>query len=240
MTQSSKKNRERYIVEETARLLGKTWNLGPDREHPDFIVTEGVRQFGLEVCEIFIGSQIFTNQQRSIGSLMKREESENQRNVNALRDKYESKENVPLIVRFVGEMCDENMTAILPALFAMNLSAKQFGYQAVIDADEGFAGLRVHVTRALQADWFSMNDRVGFLDCNPISHIDEEIEKKSKKLTRYKQCAGLDDIRLLIVANRIMKSGKLLLQERPVLNVRGFQAVYFFSYPERVFVFDSV
>lgn len=44
-------------MEQAARLLGKTWDLGDDCEHPDFVVTDGGQQFGLEVTELFIGPQ---------------------------------------------------------------------------------------------------------------------------------------------------------------------------------------
>ena len=83
-----------------------------------------------------------------------------------------------------------------------------------------------------------MNDRAGWEDRNPIDRITKAIGKKSEKLRRYKECTGLDDIRLLVVANRIMNSGKLSLQEHPALDVRGFQVVYFLSYPESVKVFE--
>lgn len=41
MTKSVQKRRERFFAEEAARLLGRAWDLGIDREHPDFVVTEG-------------------------------------------------------------------------------------------------------------------------------------------------------------------------------------------------------
>ncbi len=232
MTQPSQKEGERFFVEKAAELLGKGWCPGPDRENPDFIVTEGAEQFGLEVCEIFTGPQ------DEIGSHMKRAESETQRAVNALRREYEAKENIPLIVKFVGDTCDENRAVVLRALTEKNFSTKPFGHQDIIEADEGKAKLSVHVTRALQANWFCVNDRAGWVDRNPADRITKEIEKKSEKLPRYKKCTGLDDIRLLVVANRIMNSGKLSLQKHPALDLRGFQVVYFLSYPESVTVFE--
>lgn len=234
MTQPSQKEGERFFVEKAAKLLGKGWCLGPDRENPDFIVTEGAEQFGLEVCEIFTGPQ------NRLGALMKRAESKTQRDVNALQGEYEAKEKIPLIVKFVGDMCDENMAVVLPALTEKDLSTKPFGYQDIIEADEGKAKLRVHITRALQANWFSVNDRAGWVERDPIDRITKEIEKKSEKVPRYKECTGLDDIHLLVVANRIMNSGKLSLRELPALDVRGFQEVYFLSYPESVAVFERV
>ncbi len=118
MTRSPQKEAERFFVEEAAKRLGKEWRLGPDRENPDFIVTEGAEQFGLEVREIFTGPQ------DEHGSHMKKAESDTQKAVNALRHEYEEKDGTPLIVKFVGDMCDENVAAILPAFDAMNLSAK--------------------------------------------------------------------------------------------------------------------
>ncbi|MCA6112009.1 hypothetical protein [Bradyrhizobium cenepequi] len=64
--------------EQAAKLLGKTWLLEADREHPDFIVTEGEQRFGLEVCEIFTGRQDHA------GSVMKRTESVVHRQLEAL------------------------------------------------------------------------------------------------------------------------------------------------------------
>lgn len=58
-----------------------------------------------------------------------------------------------------------------------------------------------------------------------------------KKLARYREAAG-PDIRLLLVADRICNSGKLMLDEGTALDVQGFQVVYFFSYPESVTIFD--
>jgi hypothetical protein len=57
MTREGQKRRERFFVEEAAKLLGKTWDLGQDREHPDFLVTDGAQRFGLEVSELFKGPQ---------------------------------------------------------------------------------------------------------------------------------------------------------------------------------------
>ncbi|MCP4316490.1 MAG: hypothetical protein GY789_10855 [Hyphomicrobiales bacterium] len=233
MTRSSQKEGERFFVENAAVLLGTEWCLGnTDRETPDFIVTEGVEQFGIEVVDIFIGPQ------DEHGSQMKRRESDTKKAVSALRHKYESKGNIPLIVKFVGDMCDENMAAVLPALDAVNLSTKPYGHHDIIEVNESKAKLRAHITRSLRSNWFSVNDRVGWVDRNPIDDIAKVIEKKSKKLPRYRECCGFDDIRLLIVANRIMSSGKLLLEEGATPDLHGFQAVYFFAYPENITIFD--
>ena len=84
MTRPIKKKRERFLVEEAAKITGKTWTIGPDTETPDFVITEGEQRFGLEVCEIFAG------QQGQACSAMKEMESRNQRTVDGLRREYEA------------------------------------------------------------------------------------------------------------------------------------------------------
>jgi hypothetical protein len=238
LTRPITKKRERYFVEEAARLLGKTWNLGEDREHPDFVVAENGYQFGLEVMQIFMGPQ------GQGGSTLKAKESRTQRVVNELQREYESFTNVPLIVKFVGNneaMGADNLATVVPALVAQDLPSKPTCYHFVHDtsvAHPARSRLRVHVTKALRPDWYSVNDRVGFVDRNPHQIIAAAIEKKAKELTRYKDTAG-SDIRLLLVADRIHNSGKLLLEERAVFDFQGFQAVYLFPYPEPVVILDD-
>ena len=222
------KKRERFYVEEAAKLLGKAWSLA-DGKNSDFLVTEGTQQFGLEV------TQIFTGPQSRAGSAIKEIESNIQRSVDAHRRKFEKITNTPLAVKLLGDMRPDNMATVVRALVAENLASKPIGHHVVIDAAEG---LRAYVTRTFRADWFSVNDRVGWVNRNPTTRIADAIKIKSKKLPRYRETAGRD-IRLLIVADRIYNSGKLMLEARPMLNLRGFQVVYFFSYPESITVFDS-
>lgn len=223
--------RERFYVEEAAKFLGKEWRLGPCRENPDFIVTEGSEQFGLEVVDVFAGRQ------NRKGSRLKEEESNTQKVVDALRQKYEAAGGTPLGVKFVGDMCDKNTAAVLEALTQNDVAAKPVGHHEVIEADVGKAMLRAHVKRAFRACWLCVS--AGSVDRNPKDRIAKAIEDKAQKLPRYKKCVGLEDIRLLVVANRIKKSGKLRLEECPAFDLRGFQVVYFYSYPESVKVFDG-
>jgi hypothetical protein len=214
------------MASEAAKSLGKTWSFGDDREHPDFVVTEGTEQFGLEVSDIFIGPK------SDAGSAMKQQESHTQRTVNALRFQYEAAASTPLHVRFVGNLNAETVALVIPELIASDLPSKPVGHRLVIDTG---TGLRVHVTKSFRPDWYSVNARVGFVDRNPQTIIAEAIEKKSKELPRYHEVAG-PDIRLLLVADRIHNSGKMMLEEPPAFDLHGFRAVYFFPYPEEASV----
>ncbi len=223
-----RKQHERFFVEEAAKLLGKTWSLGPDRERPDFLVIEGTQKFGLEVSEVFTGPQ------SRAGSKMKEKESKTQKAIDALRTEYEHITNIPLRVQLGGDMRAENMAKVVPALIAEDFVSKPICHHVKINLDDGFS---VHATKALRTDWFSVNDRVGWVDRDPIQCIADAVEKKSKKLPQYKEAVG-PDLRLLLVADRISNSGKLMLKERTALDMRGLRVVYFFSYPECVIVFD--
>ena len=232
MTKPAQKKRERFFAEEAARLLGVTWDLGGDREHPDFIVTEGERQFGLEVTQIFVGPQ------GDAGSVLKAKETKTQRVINAVQREYESKENVPLTVQFVGNMETANLATVIPALLAQELASKEIHYHFVHDttvAHPARARLRVHVAKGLRPNWYCINDRAGFVDCSPHDVIAAAIAKKAADRLRYENLAG-NDVRLLLVADRINNSGKLMPENETEFDLHGFGAVYLFPYPEKVIV----
>jgi hypothetical protein len=232
MTKPAQKREERFFAEEAARLLGIAWDLGIDREHPDFVVMEGKEQFGLEV------SQIFAGQQNSHGSSMKASEANTQRIINKLQRSYETVESVPLVVHFVGNMEANNMATVIPALLAEDLASKPVGYKFVYDttiAHPARARLRVHVTKGFRPNWFSGNDRAGFVDRNPHEIIAAAIVKKAADIPRYQNAAGRD-VRLLLVSNRINNSGKLMLAADTRFDLCGFEEVYLFPYPEKVII----
>ena len=187
MTRPVQKKRERFFAEQAARSLGKSWSLSEDREHPDFIVTEGDQSFGLEIREIFMGPQ------SRAGSAMKAKELASQRKINALQLEYEAITNIPLNVKFVGDMSAANLATVIPAVVAEDFPSKPVTHHIVFDSG---TGLRVHVTKALRPEWYSVNDRAGFVDRNSLKIIADAIEKKAEELNTYMAFAG-SDIRLL-------------------------------------------
>jgi hypothetical protein len=230
MTRLGQKKRERFYAEEAARLLGKPWDFGEDREHPDFVVVDGTEKFGLEVTQVFIGAQ------SKHGSSLKAAETKMQRAVNELQREYESVENIPLVVKFVGNTEPDNLATVIPALLAEDFPSRAVGHGFVYDttvAHPSRARLRVHVTKGFRPDWYSINDRVGFVDRSPHGIIAAAIAKKMANLPQYKAAAG-SDVRLLLVADRISNSGKLMLDQGTPFDFHGFSGVYLFSYPESV------
>lgn len=138
-------------------------------------------------------------------------------------------------MQIVGSLTPENRATIVPALIAEDFAAKPVGHHVVIDQGHG---LRLHVTKSFRPEWFSINNRVGWVDRNPLRIITDAIEQKSVGLERYRAPAG-PDVRLLLVADRIHNSGKLMLDEATVLDTKGFQVVYVFPYPEPMMSFSA-
>ena len=91
---------------------------------------------------------------------MKARESRTQRDVDGLRAAYEALDNIPLRVKFVGSLSVANMAMVVPALVAEDFAPKPISHQTVLDL---IGGLRVQVTKAVRAEWFSVNDRVDLL-----------------------------------------------------------------------------
>jgi hypothetical protein len=222
----SQKQRERFFAEQAIRSLGEGWIIREERDPPDFIISEGDHQFGLDVAEIFVGKQ------SARGSIMKRDESETHNVLNALRLQYETQTDTNINVKFVGRIAPDTLADVVSDLVALDLPSKPLAYRTVIEKRPGLeAGLKLFVTKSLRPDWFSVNDQAGWVTRNPESIIAAEIEKKSKKLPQYKAVAG-DDIRLLLVADRVKNSGKMAPQVEGGFDFHGFKAVYLFPYPE--------
>ena len=137
------KHQERFFIEETGKFLGKTWIIGPDRESPDFLVEEGPQIFGLEVSEVFTGPK-----SRS-GAQMKERESNTQKIIDALRAKYEKRNNIPLRVLLVGDIHVERMDQILQILIEEDFVSKPILHHVEEKFDDG---LSVYVTKALRAE----------------------------------------------------------------------------------------
>ncbi len=234
MTRPSQKKRERFFTEQAIRSLGVGWAIREECDPPDFIITEGDHKFGLDVAQIFMG------QQSGRGSTLKRAESETHNALNALRLQYETETGINLNVKFLGRIAPDNLANVVSDLVALDLASKPLTYQTVVEKRPGLdAGLKLFVTKSLRPDWYSVNDRVGWVTLNPQSIIAAEIKKKSKKLPQYKAAAG-DDIRLLLVADRSKNSGKIAPQVGDAFDFHGFKAVYLYPHPEEAIVLREV
>ena len=263
MTRASQKQEECIFAMTAAGLLGVQWELIPCDEPsggPDFIVREDSNWFGLEVCEIFKGgikekkgSKGKINEKK--GSILKEKAARNQQLIDDIRQQYESVEgNVPLYVKFLRDIDENNKDEIVQKLLDMNLKEKSFPYRADHDWMHGSRSLKISVSRLPDGfgrdrmhrpDWFNINDSIGMVE-KDFSKILKTIKEKSKKITNYKNNVadvademGLEDpenckIRLLIVADHMWSYGQVNPKIDPGINLHGFDAVYFFPFPDKL------
>lgn len=227
MTRAAQKQRERFFVEQAIRSLGVGWTIHEEHDPPDFIIADGDHHhFGLDVADIFVGDQ------NERGSMMKRGKSETQQALNALRLQYEAKTGINLIVKFLGRIAPDTLGMVVTELVALDLASKPLAHQTTAEILVGFeAPLKLFVTRSERSNWFSVGDQVGWIVQRPEEIVAAEIEKKGKKLLQYRSVAG-DDVRLLLVADRIKNSGKIAHEVEGAFDFHGFNAVYLFPYPE--------
>ena len=224
MTRGSKKEMERFFVQETSRRLGIDWSLSDDRENPDFIVFDGENRFGLEVSQIFNG----LNDEKA-GSLQRFREGETSTALEAIRRRYErDHQGPPLHLKFIGRPTSQTAGQILSGLASRKLQNHPIGHRE--DFSVG-AGDKVYVQVVRKSRWMSLADRTGWVNTNPSEIIQGAISKKAERLPSYREAAGTD-IRLLLVAYRILNSGKMELSAPFRFDAKGFSAVYFLSYPD--------
>ncbi|MDE0411246.1 MAG: hypothetical protein OXI37_03415 [Gammaproteobacteria bacterium] len=246
---NQQKQEECFFAKNAARLINAEWELIAREESgggPDFIVHEGVNSFGLEVYEIFKGEV-----QPRKGSKLKEEAATNQRLIDEIRQQYENTEkNVPLYVKFLGDVNSFSKSQILKTLLDMGLGEKSPSYSGdvVLESDSG--DLKIFVRRLpdgwgrdrlCRSDWFSIDDSLGWIEKDSCK-IQEAIDKKSQKIDQYRANVAKElelkdpencEIRLLIVSDHMWNYGQVELDEEQPYNLREFNAVYFFPFPEK-------
>jgi hypothetical protein len=200
----------------------------------DFIVRENGEPFGLEVTKVYIGGV------DGGGSGDRRDESKRHRAIDKLRREYEATRPGALRVEFVGDISRENMDQVIDALLSIpEADIPSRGRKLVeIEIELGPPPLKIYIRHDRTPNWFYVNDSVGWVDEHPEGKIAHLIKVKSMKLPAYKASSGLNDIRLLIVANRLKNSGKLALKANSSVDHQGFRNIFFLSYPEEAWTLD--
>jgi len=224
MPRQLKKHKEQSEAFQASLKLGEEWTLEP-RESPDFIVTSAEQRFGLEVTDAYIGPKT------KKGAVERAKESANHKWLTAIRRRYEAAGGVGLHVRYHGAVDKAAADELLQALLDARLeTVSQFARLDRFELTHGKA--YVHTTPNVY--WMMLDDRVGWVSQDG-GYLQREIDLKAKKLAKYRAVCA--DIRLLVVANRIYNSGKLQLEDDFRPDLRGFDAVYFFSYPSSLTAF---
>ena len=224
MLRQPQKFKEQSEALQASLKLGEHWDLEA-REAPDFIVTSGGRRFALEVTECHVGPKTRK------GATQRAREAANHGWLTAIRGQYEAIGGVGLSVRYRGEVDPAAAERLLQALID-----GRFGARTIYDASETLIlpKGRAYVHRTPNAFWMVLDDRGGWASSDGY-FLQREIDLKAQKLPEYRRAC--DDVRLLVVADRIHNSGKLELEKGFRPDLCGFDAVYFFSYPSSVTAF---
>lgn len=224
---SRQKSKERSEAFQAMLKLGQEWQF-ENRESPDFLITSDTGEvFGLEVTDVYVGS---TNRN---GSRLRALEDANHAWLTAIRQDYESRGGPDLHVRYTGSTSLAARDQLFAALRDERLEEKSpLSGSATLKLEHGTA----YVHRTPHPYWMMLDDRSGTLS-NDGARLQDAIDRKAAKLAGYR--AVCTDVRLLVVAMKVYNSGKLELQDHFRPDLRGFDAVYFFSYPSQVIAFTA-
>ena len=255
MTRGIQKQDELRFSREAARLMDLRWKFVARDESdggPDFIVYEGTRAFWLEVHEIFSGEM-----SPKKGSRSKQIQAETQKRINEIRRRYEEMEqNVTLYAKFLGTLKNFDMALVVNALVSMGLRETNFPHCEELELRHKLSQLKIFVRRLpdgwprdrlSRPDWFGVMDSVGWVEQGTRKILDA-VTTKSEKIGQYRRniAAHLNlgdledtDVRLLVVADRMWSYGQIAPGAELMGNLQGFDAVYFFPFPEKPITLKS-
>lgn len=218
----TKKWWERRWAEEASRLLSKDWALSDDREEPDFVVTEGKESFGLEI------TLAFEDLTASGQSKQRQREAFNAKRLHNLYRMWSDQSDTILSVQVLGHLRDSTQHEVIQALNENGMADRSLADPPL--RMETPSGIRVFARVAFHPRWSQLDDGVGWVTRDAVAQAQAAITRKSSRLPSYRAAVG-DDIRLLIVADHSRSSGMLELETIDVIDLAGFSAAYFLTFP---------
>jgi hypothetical protein len=217
------KVQERIYAEKAIALLAVDWTLQDIPEPLDFEIRTEKFRFGLEVRNVFAGGE------ETYGSPRRRNESINSRLICSLAQQYYAGGGRPIAAQFLDKVSDVKAEQVAQIVKASALLQPREQTTLHIDKMKVFlTALPSSVGRYFR--WTVVSDHVGWARKVTREELQAAINRKKKHLSRY--TAKYAEIDLLLVADRILNSGRLL-QEIVVSNP-GFRSIYFLSYPEAI------
>jgi hypothetical protein len=236
-----KKEEEVYFATEFATRMNLNWLVrASDSEGnaPDLIVATPEGEFGLEHTQVFMGKG-----DRAGGSPARAAEGARARRGKDILEACERKLAVTLHIQFSShvyrhtpqrefELDRLSNDQIVDAVCSLPLSGARLGDRFTVSELDRCT---IWVKRAFRSRWEFIQDGVGYV-AQSAQPIEAAIADKAKKLAKYR-ANNLPDVRLLVVANRIRNSGKLIFPKGTKVDRLGFNRVYFFSYPDQTVEF---
>jgi hypothetical protein len=227
MTRRQDKNRERHYVEFCARCIGETWTVVDEGEAPDFVLSDGKDTFGLEVTRAFTDSA-----QGRRGSEVRRREGMAQKSLDRIRRAYLERTGATISVTLAQRPRAAEEAEIVNGLVALGLQDQPIG---AVDEFRQRDGTRGIARRTPSQVWRIVSDSAGWVDRQGQVQLQRCIAQKAPAVRFYRP--GLADLRLLVVADSMLNSGKLRVDEGAAIDLMGFTHVYFAAYPLEVQTF---
>ncbi|MCP1242741.1 hypothetical protein GOB86_10050 [Acetobacter lambici] len=231
------KLRERMFVEQASKLLDENWRLH-STERPDFIISTQVEEFGLEVTECHAGKY-----SKKKGSQAVREEVTRDRELQNIKQKCIS--IYPHIKNWRFQYVSNTGTIpedeIIQSIKTINQDNSENSETIDIIGILKKSGLpnklgTLFISKGYGDEWIYVNDMCGWVHPS-ADNFQKCIDTKAKKISDYK--GKIEDIRLLVVADALMNSGKASLPHDFFPNIHGFHKVYYLYNPMWITEFPS-
>jgi len=229
MTKRRSKKLERHYVEFCSRALGAPWAIVDIGEAPDFLIDENGHTFGLEVTQAFMD----TGQEDGAGSGVRQREGVALRSLDRIRREFEERTGITISVTLMKRPRIAEEREIIEQLVALGLQDQPLWTAAQFprpDAPRNIARRTNHPV------WRIVADSAGWVDQRGHVQLQRCIEKKSPSAKVYK---GATDLRLLVVADAMLNSGKLTVPDGIAIELMSFTHVYFAAYPKGVTAFSA-
>lgn len=224
------KNQEAVYVKEFAVRMKLTWVIVEQREAPDFVIQDADARFGLEVTRILSGDL-------GSGSPARKKEADGEKIVDRIRQAYELRTNTTIDVTFPTRPEQQHVTRFIDALIALEMDSREIG--ATVKLAIGPDGRAISARRSFHPVWKVADDAVGWVDKRGQAMLQNAVVSKARKISAYQLSSGLHDIRLLVVADRMLNSGKIVVSEEAIIDTCGFSTIYFFSYPVQALLWEK-
>lgn len=236
MTREKQKQSEALYAANLSKDMSYGWIVDVpfnEDDWPDLMITTSSNdKFGLEVRDMYVDDS-------SKGSIEKGNESFRHKLLKKLSVEYYAKRGVPILLDIRGPFYNESVGKILDYLLSVKLQEWVHTEHDIIIHNKK---TRLFIER-LPSDfgqycyWKCMDDNIGWVERITEDKIEKIVKEKSIHIDKYRK--NVSNVSLLIVANRIYNSGKMLLEKSREINTCGFDKVYFYMHPIKVVVYDG-
>jgi hypothetical protein len=223
MTRPKQKTEEVVYALSASSELKQKWEIiccDDEMANPDLKISCNGSIFGLEIRKIF-------GDEKSKGSELRKGESIRMKLQRDIVNAYYSNCALPIRVSF---NCDlDNISEICKLL---NEAVKGMGIwgSSKIECNGGYFIIdRIPNEFKRYCRWSNLRDSVGWVGKTNPSVIENAVIEKSKKALRYLD--KYSDLRLLLVVDHTLNSGKFDIGSVEINNYGNFNQIYLFEYP---------